>query len=124
MKVKKKRFFVLKNPQLRKIRTELRKLLKQAFSERYLGYFEQMDVIQNDSRLNYDEKESKCNEIYQESQKLNLAYLHSIIGCRVCGKADVDLIYNPVLNTWYCERCYNFNQKCQDGLYPPGIYYP
>ena len=123
MKVK-KRFIVLKNPRLRKIRTELRNLLKQAFIERYLGYFEQMGTIRNDLSLNYEEKKRKCTEIEWESEKLRHAYLHSITGCRVCGKSDVNLMYNPVLNTWFCERCYNFNQKCQDGLLPLGIYYP
>ena len=124
MKIKKKRLIVLKNPRLRKIRTELRNLLKQAFDEHYSRYFEQMGIIRDDSSLSYDEKERRCNEICQESQKLKISYLHSITGCRVCDKADVDLVYNPVLNTWFCERFYYFNQKCQDGLLPPGIYYP
>ena len=124
MKTKRKRLIALKNPRLRKIRTELRNLLKQVYNERILGYYEQLDAIRDDSSLSYDEKERKCNEIYQEIQKLDLIYIRSPIRCRLCGKTDLDLVYNPILITWHCERCYNFNQKCQDGLLPPGIYYP
>jgi len=124
MKVKKKRIVILKNPRLRKIRTELRNLLCEAFSQKYSGYFDQIDIIRSNQNLSIADKERMCKKYYRESQKLKSAFLRSSTGCRVCGKRDVDLVYNPVLNTWFCEDCYAFNQKCQDELLPPGIYYP
>ncbi len=103
MKIKKKRLIALKNPRLRKIRTELRNLLKKAFNDHYSRYFKQEDAIRNDSSLSYDEKKKKCTEIENRSEKFYIAFIHSLIGCRLCGKTDLDLVYNPILDTWYYE---------------------
>ena len=83
-----------------------------------------MKLINQDTSLSFAEKEKKTQKTYQESEKLRQSFNRSIIHCRVCGRRDLDLIYNLVLNAWYCEACYTFNQKCQNELHPPGVYYP
>lgn len=118
MRSEKRRLIALKDPQLRKIRTELRNLLRQAFEDHYNQFFEEMKVIHFDKTLSDEEKASREQALYRESEALKFAYTHSVIGCRLCGKRDLDLIYNPVLNRWYCEGCYEFNRKCSENLYP------
>lgn len=124
MKRKVKRIIMLKDPQLRRIRTELRNLLFKAFEIHHSRYFDEMDSIRCNKSLSFEEREKINHEIYQESEKLRGSFKRSVIHCRLCGSRDLDLVYNPVLNAWYCEACYAFNQKCQHELDPPGIYYP
>ncbi|KKM07094.1 hypothetical protein LCGC14_1737380 [marine sediment metagenome] len=57
--------------------------------------------------------EEKINAIYVTEKKirdLDRAYLHGPHGCRLCGRRDLDLTYNPGNTTWYCESCHKFNQ--------------
>jgi hypothetical protein len=124
MKRKVKRIVMLKDPQLRSIRTELRNLLFKAFEIHYSRYFDEMDSIRCKESLSLEEKENVNHEIYLKSEILRGSFNRSVIHCRLCGRRDLDLIYNPVLNAWYCEPCYAFNQKCQHELQPLGIYYP
>ena len=124
MKVKRKRFVALKNPHLRKIRTELRNLLYQAFDDYHSRFSEMIKANNSNKSLSYKEQRKLNLKLNYQQTKLREAYSHSVVGCRVCGKRDVDLVYNPVLNAWFCEDCYAFNKKCQDELLPPGVYYP
>ena len=124
MRKKEKRLITLKDPRLRKIRTELRNLLCKAFELHYSRYIKEMDTVRHDESLNYAEKKEKNLRIYFESEKLKLHFSRSVVHCSLCVRRDLDLVYNPVLNTWYCEPCYTFNQQCQHKLHPPGIYYP
>ncbi len=118
MKRKEKRLIALKDPKLRKIRTELRNLLRQAYEDHYNRFFEKRKTIRNDKTISEEEKKIRLQQLYQESEKLKFAYTHSVIGCRLCGRRDLDLIYNPILNKWYCESCYEFNRKGHEELYP------
>jgi len=118
MRKKEKRLVVLKDPQLRRVRTELRNLLYQAFEDHSLRIFQEMDLIHSDSTLDYEVRRKRVEILYQESEKLRSAYHHSVGGCKVCGRRDLDLVYNPILNKWYCEECYEFNRKGNEELYP------
>ncbi|KKM05125.1 hypothetical protein LCGC14_1757290 [marine sediment metagenome] len=114
----KKRFNSLKSPQLRKIRTNLRGLFRQDFEDHYNRLSDQMRSLSYDNTLCYEEKEKAIQKLDQESKTLKRAYHHSVLGCRVCGRRDLDLIFNPILNNWYCKGCYEFNQECLKDLYP------
>ena len=118
MRTKEKRLITLKNPQLRKVRTELRNLLRQAVEDHSSRLHEQINKIRYDKSLEYEVKKKKIQQIYQKSEELKRAFLHSVVGCRLCGKTELDLIFNPVLNTWYCEGCYEFNRKGHENIYP------
>lgn len=118
MITKKKRLISLKNPQLSRIRTEMRNLLRSAFEDHYLRLFDQINSIRLDESLEHEVKKEKIQEIFLKSEELKRAFLHSVAGCRLCGRTDLDLIYNPVLNTWYCKGCYEFNREGHQDLYP------
>lgn len=118
MRKKEKRLIALKDPRLRKIRTQLRNLLRQAFEDHSSRLDELIEKIRYDESLEYEVKKRRIQQIYQEGEELKRAFLHSVVGCRLCGKTELDLIYNPVLNTWFCEGCYEFNREGQEDLYP------
>lgn len=118
MRKKEKRLIALKDPRLRKIRTELRNLLRQAFEDHSSRLHKQIERIRADSSLKYEDRKGKILQIYQEKQELKRAFLHSVAGCGLCGKTELDLIYNPILNKWFCEGCYEFNREGHEELYP------
>jgi len=118
MKRQKKRVTSLKSPHLRRIRTNLRNLLRQVFEDQDNRKFEQIRSVSSNSALSYEERKKRIQKLYQESETLRRAYHHSVLGCRVCGRRDLDLIFNPILNKWYCKGCYDFNQECLKDLYP------
>ncbi|KKN58651.1 hypothetical protein LCGC14_0550180 [marine sediment metagenome] len=96
--MKKKRTIRLKDTRLRRVRTNLRTLLRLMWqSQRRKLHKIFMDT--NDKK------------ILEEISSLDHSYLHGPNGCRLCGGREFDLTYNPGDDTWYCERCYKFNQN-------------
>ena len=98
----KKRKITVKHPRLRKIRFELRSLLR-------LVWLDRLDELDEEHR-----KADSVEEMQQISwkiQDLDRAADKHPIGCKLCGDRDVDLIYNPNTSRWYCERCHEFQQK-------------
>ena len=107
-KVKKKRIIRVRYPQLRKFRTAMRKLLMSAYNAEYQKLHDQIDLIRiNNFNLRVKE-EDKVHKLIEE---LDRARRSAPIGCRVCGRQDLDLVYNPCGSEWYCESCYTFNQE-------------
>jgi hypothetical protein len=97
----KKRKITLKDPRLRKIRYELRSLLR-------LVWLDRLDELSN--KLRSADSVEEMQQISWKKQELDRAADRHPIGCKLCGDRDVDLIYNPNTSRWYCERCYTFQQ--------------
>jgi len=106
--VKKKRIIKVKNPQLRRFRTAMRELLKAAqVSERRRLRDKSASIKINDFDLWMIEKK----KIERQIEELDRAEFRAPIGCRVCGRQDLDLVFNPCNTQWFCEGCYTFNQE-------------
>lgn len=119
MALKKKRTIVIKDPQLRKIRTNLRRLLISACKT------EQSKIHDNEERLREEERASKKNEDTYDDEKyrrlnkelderywaIETPLRASILECPVCFKSDKDMTYNPVRKMWYCTECYEKLRK-------------
>jgi len=101
-KNKKKRIIRVKHPQLQKFRTAMRELLKNAQTTERRGLRE---------FSNFGLGIEKENEVERQIEELDRARRHAPIGCRVCGRQDLDLVFNPSSSQWYCEGCYTFNQE-------------
>lgn len=108
LKKKEKRIIRVKNPQLCKFRTAMREMLKAAQvseSRRLRDLSNSLKV--DDFSLWMDEKK----RLEEQIEGLVRARRRAPIGCRVCGRQDLDLVFNPCSNQWYCEGCYTFNQE-------------
>ena len=121
--LKKKRTIIISNSQLKKVRTNLRRLIHSACK------VEQAKIHEEKERLDsgyYDDRGFRRkdlsvndNDLYQRlSKKLDEQYWTierplraSIIECPVCFKSDRDMTYNPVRNVWYCVECYEKLRK-------------
>ncbi len=111
MLMKKKRTIKLKDPRLRKARTELRTLLRLVWEKKTLELHDQIDAIYDDKSLDYEARKPKIRQIKEKIKALDFAYKRAPHGCCVCGRREPDLTYNPCDSTWYCEDCYEFNQS-------------
>lgn len=106
--MKEKRIIRVKNPQLRRFRTALRELLKAAqVSEGRRLRNKSNSVNIKDFNLRTKEED----RIERQIEELVRARRAAPIGCRVCGRLDLDLVFNPCSSQWYCEGCYTFNQE-------------
>ena len=106
--MKRKRIIKLKDPQLRNFRTAMRKLLKAAQESEIRRLRDKSNSVDiKDFNLRIKEED----RIERQIEELIRARRRSPIGCRVCGRQDFDLIYNPYGSEWLCEGCYTFNQE-------------
>lgn len=107
-KEKEKRIIKVKNPQLRRFRTALRELLKEAYSSERGWLHDQIAGIDIDD---FDLKIKEEDKLHKQIEELDRARRRAPLGCRVCGRQDLDLVFNPCSSQWYCEGCYTFNQE-------------
>ena len=106
--MKEKRIIKVKNPQLRRFRTAMRELLKTAQESEVNKLREISNSVDiEDFFLRIKEKD----RIERQIEELERVRHRSPIGCRVCGRQDLDLIFNPYGSEWFCEGCYTFNQE-------------
>jgi len=118
MIMKKKRVIKLKDPKLRKIRKNLRELLLKVFEQKCLKILNKKDKIRRDPDLTYYEKQDRLIELETIKQNIELAKSKAPLSCSTCKRIDIDLVYNPVFETWFCEECYEFNSRGHASWYP------
>ncbi|MBD3211627.1 MAG: hypothetical protein GF311_03385 [Candidatus Lokiarchaeota archaeon] len=116
--MKKKRVIKLKDPRLRKIRKNFRDLLLQMFSEKWGENNDKQKEIRNNPDLTYYEKSNRVRALERKLQDLKLAKYKAPLSCSTCKRIAIDLVYNPVFETWYCEECYQFNSQGHSNWYP------
>jgi len=144
--MKKMRIIRLKSERMRRVRSEVRKLLLSAWWAREVKIKNTMDEIfehcdpyyRNHIResiqfsnievsldeileygnLSHEDRLREMARLYKEQWKLDELLLHSICACRWCGDFEADLVYNPVMKAWYCEDCYLKRQEKHPELYP------
>jgi len=116
--MKKKRVIKLKDPKLRNIRKNLRELLLKVFSEKLSEILEKQKEIRRNPDLTYDQKVEGQRELESIIQDLTLDMRKAPLSCSTCSRIDIDLVYNPVFETWYCEECYEFNSRGHSDWYP------
>jgi len=83
-----KRTIIIKDPHLKKIRNNLRRVIISACS---VEKSKSLDTETGD--------ESKFWAIERPLRA-------SILLCPACFQSDKDMIYNPVRKEWYCLECY------------------
>ncbi len=93
--MKKERAIIIKSQRLRKVRSELRTLLK---------------LWKEDIRSSLREEWSKNSnnraiKIQKEISSLDLMLELSICSCSLCGSSDKDMIYIPKFKQWDCVEC-------------------
>ena len=105
-KVKKKVVQKLKDEQLKKIRYELRTLLRLEKEKRWSDLQKRFISLSNDKTISYDECKKKHRFIIRKQEVLDLTYGRYPLCCGICGDRMENLVYNPVMYQWRCLPCY------------------
>jgi hypothetical protein len=108
----------LKDEKLRKIRYELRTLLRMEKEKRINDLHEELVTISYDKSLSYTEYVEKTQPIVKNQEKLRLAYSNYPLCCGICGDRIGNLVYNPVMYQWRCVPCYEQAHKNFPTEYP------
>jgi ribosomal protein L37AE/L43A len=112
MALKKKRTIAIKDPQLRKIRANLRRLIHSACKVEQTKIHEKKSALRKEPNY-YDDKgiRKQAKELSDQYWAIEDPLRASIIECPVCFKSDKDMTYNPVRKIWYCTECYEKLRK-------------
>ena len=103
---KKKVVQKLKDEKLKKIRYELRTLLRLEKEKRWRDLQKRFVKIARDKSLSYDEEKKKTRFILKKQEELDLSYGRYPLCCGICGDRMRNLIYNPIMLQWRCLLCY------------------
>jgi len=107
--VKRKKVIEIKDPQLQKIRNNLRLMWISAVNSIVGGYLdEQRNLLRN--RMNSFEMDQYA-KLVRKNEKLRRIVNRSICKCLVCQKADRDMVFNPITKVWFCVHCYELNRE-------------
>lgn len=113
--MKKKKVVKIKNPELRRIRDNLRNILLQAASKEWNRLFNEQDKVFIDSNGNPKkmslEEKSIFHELQEKMDRIHHISKNSICDCATCSAIDRDMVYNPYMKTWFCTECYQLNQQ-------------
>ncbi len=88
----------IKNPQLVKVRNNLRKLIREACNELFTQNF--------DLRQKFLVGSSRWQELYSQERKLKDQFKRSICICYRCNHNTKDMVYLPSSEMWICTECY------------------
>jgi hypothetical protein len=132
MKTKTPRIIRVKDPRLRRLRKNLRLVLRAAVEKKLIGLREEYKELELNSNLSLLEKNSKRDTNLSERTFLSFLRSKHPLGCTFCGVRAVeeDLLYNPADHRWYCEWHYKYQQDYYkenphpwlpswDKMYPP-----
>lgn len=101
--MKKHRVVFIHDPNLRKIRNNLRRIICHAVRERIIVLRALRDGL--DSKLMTDSERVEKGLIYTEILELQKSLKKSICMCGTCQKIENDMIYIPSLRAWHCVKC-------------------
>ena len=113
MALKKKRTIALNDPQLRKIRTNLRRLIKSACRAEQAKIHDELEIIKTPEyyKNHPPNLRIRVKELNDQYWTIETPLRASILECPVCFKSDKDMTYNPVRKMWYCTECYEKLRK-------------
>jgi DNA-directed RNA polymerase specialized sigma subunit len=102
--MKKERTIIIKNPILRNLRDNLRKIWIRAIWREVDRLEEKRNEYPTLSKATSSERK-EILEIKATIQDLNELELNSIAYCQLCTSFKNDMVYIPENKAWYCTEC-------------------
>ncbi|HEC40910.1 hypothetical protein LCGC14_1695550 [marine sediment metagenome] len=94
--MKKERECIVRDPRLKRVRNEIRALLR-AWCRDVRSSLNKVFLAEDNS--------DKSKEIHNRISELDVMERKSIILCPDCGRRDQDMAYVPSMNEWICVEC-------------------
>lgn len=105
--MKSKRTIIIKNPDLRKIRNNLRNVILEACSVKKSSiHDEEEKLMENDDFFENEKYQKLSRDLNDQYWAIETPLRASILLCPACFQTDKDMTYNPVRKEWYCTDCY------------------
>ncbi len=107
--MKKHRKIIIKNPSLKKIRNNFRKIIQKAKSDEINNIIKKQRELLNQMKKEgklIPELEEKSKILESRKQTLNRVFNESICICPICREIDKDMVYATRSKAWYCIDCY------------------
>ncbi len=118
--MKRARTIIIKDPKLRKIRDNLRKILILECVARQEKIVSRKRELQLDEDGNVralaSKEEEEVIELSLELRGYIFSLRNSILFCQLCHSTNKDMSYNLKENQWYCIDCTNeleFSRVCE-----------
>ncbi len=113
--MKHKKTIKIKDPQLRRLRNNLRLVFIRFALDQKSRLREELKNVwwdKNGNSAEYNEtnvgvSRRPVRKMYEIDKILD----KSICLCPVCQKSDQDMIFNPVTKVWFCVDCYELNRE-------------
>lgn len=107
--MKKHKKIIIKNPKLKNLRNNLRKIILESYQNEILKINNEKKEINKKIRERgkiSEEDRSKKRELENFKQPLANAFNKSICICYICQKIDKDMVYAMRPGEWFCINCY------------------
>jgi len=108
----------LENPKLRKVRYELRTLLRLEYEKRLNLLTAEWKKLYENNSLTYEERFEIHKNINMRREKLEAMKRRYPINCAICGDRMENLVWNPNRHQWRCVNCYEGAHKKYPEIYP------
>lgn len=102
----------IKNPELRKIRNNLRRLNKEAVWSRHNSLRIKKNEILEKSENNPTDTDIKAiQRLNKEQSDLRVLLKFSICKCGMCNADDVDMVWHAGWGEWWCLKCFKEEEE-------------
>jgi hypothetical protein len=114
----KERVHSLKNPELRKIRYNLRSLLYLWYRDVMENYRVESFEVRNDKALSYEQRWDKLKKLREQDEELQSALTAAPVSCGWCNNKKRDLVFEPSRQSYFCVTCYEKAHQLYPNEYP------
>ena len=105
----------LKNKFLINFRSNIRYLIKEAYTNRRTETSREVKKIfalmEDEDNIENEELNNNLSNLMQEENALDDTYKRSILKCGLCNTLEGDRIYYKRFDKWFCPDCYKENIK-------------
>ena len=110
--MKKDKTNIIKNPKLRLLRNNLRKIMEEAQYRKFMELEKEITKLNHimeyrDGKQPTPEEKEKSHKLSIERDRLENAFNRSIIYCQECKSTEKDMRYFTKWAEWVCVDCYD-----------------
>jgi len=104
--MKKYRLIKVRNPRLRYIRYNLRRLLLYLSGEKMREIIDAKHGVLADKSLTKEESDERYWQLSKELEDISDLIKKTPLYCDGCASSNFDMIYHIGMKSWFCEYCY------------------
>lgn len=109
------RIISIKNPELIKVRNNLRSLFKEAVLSKLNLFRNKANEIEKETEGNFTTSDLKeLRELSKQQGELRILLKWSICKCGMCGISNEDAVWHAGWGEWWCLKCFREEEEAMD----------